>query len=113
MGCASCHRPALVTGQNRVRALDRRVVVAYTDLLLHDMGASRADICLGQASPSEFRTEPLMGLRFVKQLMHDGAAGTIEQAIELHDGEAARARESFARASPAAREALLEFLRSL
>jgi len=113
MGCASCHRPALVTGQNRVRALDRRVVVAYTDLLLHDMGASRADICLGQASPSEFRTEPLMGLRFVKQLMHDGAASTIEQAIELHDGEAARARESFARASPAAREALLEFLRSL
>ena len=113
MGCASCHLPALVTGPNRVRALDRQVVAAYTDLLLHDMGASRGDICMGLATPSEFRTEPLMGLRFEKHFLHDGAATTIEQAIELHDGEAARARDRYKKSAPAAKEALLEFLKSL
>jgi CxxC motif-containing protein (DUF1111 family) len=113
MGCISCHTPALVTGPNRVRALDRKVVAAYTDLLLHDMGSSRADICLGLASPSEFRTEPLMGLRFAKHFLHDGAADSIEQAVELHAGEASRSRDYFVKAGPKEREALLVFLRSL
>src|SRR5207249_1684923 len=66
LGCASCHVPSLKTGDSPVRALRLKRVEAYTDLLLHDMGAARADICLGLASPSEFRTEPLMGLRFMK-----------------------------------------------
>jgi CxxC motif-containing protein (DUF1111 family) len=113
MGCISCHTPALVTGPNRVRALDRKVVAAYTDLLLHDMGPERADICLGLASPSEFRTEPLMGLHLESKFLHDGAATTIEQAIELHAGEATRARDYFAKAPPKEREALLAFLKSL
>jgi len=60
------------TGPHRVKALDRRVVHAYTDLLLHDMGDERADICLGLATPSEFRTEPLMGLRSATRFLHDG-----------------------------------------
>ena len=113
MGCLSCHTPALVTGPNKVRALDRKVVAAYTDLLLHDMGPERADICLGLASPSEFRTEPLMGLRFAKHFLHDGAATTIEQAIQLHAGEAARSRDYFVKADPKAKAALLAFLKSL
>ena len=113
MGCVSCHTPTLVTGPNKVRALDRKVVNAYTDLLLHDMGPERADICLGLASPSEFRTEPLMGLRFEKHFLHDGAATTIEQAIELHAGEAARSRDRFMKCGPKDREALLAFLKSL
>ena len=112
-GCASCHTPALKTGKNRVRALDYKTVYAYTDLLLHDMGPERADICLGLASPSEFRTEPLMGLRFVKLFMHDGKATTPDEAIEMHGGEGQRAREKFRKASSKDREALLEFLRSL
>ena len=113
MRCVSCHTPTLYTGPNKVRALDRRPVNAYTDLLLHDMGAARADICLGLATPSEFRTEPLMGLRFRKHFLHDGAATTIEQAIELHAGEAQKARDYFAKASPKDRAALLAFLKSL
>ena len=111
--CASCHTPALRTGTHRVRALDRKLVYAYTDLLLHDLGAERGDICFGLASPSEFRTEPLMGLRLLRRFMHDGAAATPEEAIELHGGEAARSREAFRRASAEERAALLEFLRSL
>src|SRR6266540_1656485 len=55
IGCASCHTPVLVTGASPIVALRRKVVRAYTDLLLHDMGPDLADICLGQAQPSEFR----------------------------------------------------------
>src|SRR6185436_19983962 len=112
-GCVSCHTPALKTGSNKVRALNYKTVYAYTDLLLHDMGPERADICLGLASPSEFRTEPLMGLRFLQQFMHDGKATTPDEAIEMHGGEGWRAREKFRKASSKDREALFEFLRSL
>ena len=113
IGCVSCHAPSLTTGDNPVRALRYKQVNAYTDLLLHDMGPARADICLGLAEPSEFRTEPLMGLRLRDKFMHDGPATTIEQAIELHDGEAARARDGFKKLSARERAAILKFLGSL
>ncbi|HEY2955329.1 MAG TPA: di-heme oxidoredictase family protein [Candidatus Eisenbacteria bacterium] len=113
IGCASCHTPSLSTGQNKVRALSYKRVDAYTDLLLHDMGPERADICLGLAQPSEFRTEPLMGLRLKKTFMHDAAATTVEEAIELHGGEATAARNKFRRLGPRERSALLEFLSAL
>ena len=96
-----------------VRALRDRVVQAYTDLLLHDMGPGLADVCGGLAEPSEFRTEPLMGLRFATAFLHDGRAQTIEQAIELHGGEASAARDRFAALSPLQRVALLRFLKQL
>ena len=113
IGCASCHVPVLVTGPSRVQALNLKAFQPYTDLLLHDMGPGLADICLGNAQPSEFRTEPLMGLRFATALLHDGRASTIPEAIRLHGGEAAGARNRFLRLSPGARFSLLQFLRSL
>jgi len=113
IGCTSCHVPALVTGANPVPALRFRVVSAYTDLLLHDMGPDLADICLGQAEPSEFRTEPLMGLRFATAFLHDGRATTISQAIDLHAGEGQRARDRFLRLTPFEKRAVLRFLRTL
>ena len=113
IGCASCHVPVLVTGANPVPALRFRVVPAFTDLLLHDMGPDLADICLAQAQPSEFRTEPLVGLRFATAFLHDGRATTISQAIELHGGEGLAARNRFVRLRPFERYALLRFLRSL
>jgi CxxC motif-containing protein (DUF1111 family) len=113
IGCASCHVPALVTGPNRVSALSLKVVPAYTDLLLHDMGSALADICLGDAAAAEFRTEPLMGLRFGTAFLHDGRASTIGQAIVLHGGEATRARNRFLGLGVLQRAALLRFLRTL
>src|SRR5213082_2772463 len=113
IGCASCHFPVLVTGPNRVAALSLKIVRPYTDLLLHDMGPDLADICLGRAEPAEFRTEPLMGLRFKTAFLHDGRAGSIEQAILAHGGEAARARGRFLRLSAGERYALLQFLGGL
>lgn len=113
IGCASCHIPALKTGKSEIEALNNKTFYPYTDLLLHDMGSDLADICLGLATPSEFRTEPLMGLRLVQRFMHDGRAGSIEEAIRLHAGEAAASRERFDALPEADRKALLEFLKSL
>ncbi len=113
VGCTGCHVPALRTGDNPIAALRHKEVAAYTDLLLHDMGPDLADICLGLATPSEFRTEPLMGLRLVTQFLHDGRTKTPEQAIDLHGGEAARSRDLFNALPAADRAALLAFLRTL
>jgi CxxC motif-containing protein (DUF1111 family) len=113
IGCARCHAPSLSTGDHPVAALRYKRFGAYTDLLLHDMGEERADICLGLASPSEFRTEPLMGLRLMTTFLHDGKATTIEEAIDMHGGEAAKSRDRFRRLSPQRRAALLKFLKSL
>jgi CxxC motif-containing protein (DUF1111 family) len=65
------------------------------------------------ATPSEFRTEPLMGLRLAERFLHDGRATTIEEAIRMHGGEAARARDAFDALPDADRAALLAFLASL
>ena len=112
-GCAGCHVPVLRTGDNAIAALRYKDVAAYTDLLLHEMGDSLADICFGLATPGEFRTEPLMGLRLSTQFLHDGRAKTPEQAIDFHGGEATRSRDLFRALPPADRAALLAFLKTL
>jgi CxxC motif-containing protein (DUF1111 family) len=113
IGCQRCHLPALRTGANPVAALSHRDVAAYTDLLLHDMGPELADICLGLATPAEFRTEPLMGVRLSSRFLHDGRAATLERAIELHGGEGARSRSLFLALSPVEKAALIAFLKTL
>ncbi len=113
IGCAACHVPMLRTGAHPVAALDHKTFAAYTDLLLHDMGPDLADICLGLAGPSDFRTEPLLGLDSAKTFLHDGRADTPERAIELHGGEAVAARDRFLALSAPERAALVAFLRSL
>jgi len=113
IGCATCHVPSLRTGDHEVRALARKEIAAYTDLLLHDMGPDLADICMGDASPSEFRTEPLMGLRHMQRFLHDGRATTVSGAILAHGGEATRARTEFEGLSERDRDDLLAFLRTL
>ncbi len=113
VGCTGCHAPLLRTGSSPVRALSYTTVSAYTDLLLHDMGPELADICLGQAEPAEFRTEPLMGVQYKEAFLHDGRAPSIEAAIQLHAGEAAGARDRFLALSPQERAALLRFVSGL
>src|SRR5207244_10962280 len=113
IACDGCHVPRLRTGDKPVRALRYKYVEAYTDLLLHDMGPDLADICLGLAEPAEFRTEPLMGVRFKSVYLHDGRAPTIEAAIELHGGEATAARDRFVQLSSQQRAALARFLKGL
>ena len=113
IGCASCHVPRLVTGKSPVRAIHRQTVGAFTDLLLHDMGPGLADVCLGLATPSEFRTEPLMGLRLKSSFLHDGRAASVEDAIRQHGGEGQRARDRFDALPEARRLSLIRFLKTL
>ena len=111
--CAACHVPSMKTGPNVIKSLDRKEVALYSDLLLHAMGAELADICLGQAHPSEFRTEMLMGLRFREKFLHDGSAKTVQEAIERHDGEARRSRDKFKGLNEKDKKALLKFLETI
>ena len=113
VGCATCHTPVLFTGPNAVQALSRQRVAAFTDLLLHDMGPGLADICRGQAQPAEFRTEPLMGLRFREHFLHDGRSASLEDAILQHGGEGSRARREFRELNGWQRAALLASLGTL
>ena len=113
VGCASCHVPSLQTAPSTVRALDRVTVSAFTDLLLHDMGPGLADICRGNTLASEFRTEPLMGLRFRERFLHDARAETLDDAVLQHGGEATRARDRFAGLKASQRAALIAYLNTL
>jgi CxxC motif-containing protein (DUF1111 family) len=113
IGCATCHVPSLRTGPSPIKALSNVDVAGFTDLLLHDMGPGLADICRGGASPSEFRTEPLMGLRFREHFLHDARSTTLEDAIQQHGGEASRARDRFAGLKPGQRAALIAYLNTL
>ena len=120
IGCESCHVREFQTGPSSVAALVDQRVVLYSDLLLHDMGDELADNRPdGDANGREWKTFPLWGLRVARGflngdlfLMHDGRATTVSQAIELHGGEAATARNAFLALNADDREALLEFVRS-
>jgi CxxC motif-containing protein (DUF1111 family) len=113
IGCTLCHTPAFTTGSSPVEALSGRTVRLYSDLLLHDMGDDLATACGLNASPSEWRTAPLMGVRSRISYLHDGRAGSYDQALRLHGGEAARARAGYFQLSEADRTALFRFLATL
>jgi CxxC motif-containing protein (DUF1111 family) len=59
------------------------------------------------------RTAPLWGLRVRPQLLHDGSAFTIEEAILAHKEEARAARMAFEALPEDQKRALLTFLNSL
>jgi CxxC motif-containing protein (DUF1111 family) len=109
--CTQCHHPTFTTS-SLIPALDRKVVAAYSDFLLHDMGESQ-DICKGVARRNEFRTEPLMGLRTRVRFLHDGRALTLTSAIAQHGGQGQAAADAFQRLSNADQRRLLAFLQSL
>jgi CxxC motif-containing protein (DUF1111 family) len=116
VGCEGCHRE--VVGA---------VAGAYTDLLLHDLGAELADGASGYgvrsvarvrnpdgpALPGEWRTPPLWGVRDSGPYLHDGRAGTLDAAIRAHAGEADAARGRYLRLPLAEQQALQSFLRAL
>jgi CxxC motif-containing protein (DUF1111 family) len=78
------------------------------------MGAPLADgIEVAEAGGGEFRTAPLWGVRESAPYLHDGRAPTLEAAVGLHSGEAARARDRFLELGEADRAALLGFLATL
>src|SRR5438132_1232828 len=112
-GCASCHVRSLTTGASPVAALQFQTFQPYSDFLLHDMGSLGDGIEQGQATGGEMRTAPLWGLRLFTAFLHDGRAGTIEEAILAHDGQGRAARDRFAALPAEERVTLVAFLRTL
>lgn len=113
VGCGHCHTPSYTTGPSTVAALNAKRVDLYSDLLLHDMGSLGDGIAQAAAGMREMRTPPLWGLRTSAPYLHDGRAATIDQAIRLHDGEAAVVRNRYIGLSAAQRRQLLDFLGAL
>ncbi len=106
VGCVRCHIPALPSPNGDVPL--------YSDLLLHEiLPADAVGVSSGAAGQREFRTAPLWGLSQTAPYFHTGAADTIGQAIEMHDGEAADIRNAYLELSDDDRTALLAFLNTL
>lgn len=120
VGCAACHRPSWVTGTVEDNALSQQRIYPYTDLLLHDMGEDLADNRPEfDANGREWRTPPLWGLgRYQEvnghtELLHDGRARNIFEAILWHGGEAEASRDAVVALDETERALLLKFLGSL
>jgi len=121
IGCQTCHKDTLTTGYSAIQDLSYQAFSPFTDLLVHDMGSGLDDgYTEGDAKTSEWRTAPLWGLGLAPgvqggntYLLHDGRAHSIEQAIQMHGGEAAVSANRFNNLSQSDRNALLTFLKSL
>jgi CxxC motif-containing protein (DUF1111 family) len=119
--CASCHIPKIQTGTTHaIAVLNNQTIRPYTDLLLHDMGAELADNAPDfKASGTEWKTPALWGIGLLQivnghtNLLHDGRAKNIEEAILWHGGEAQKAKEKYKKLKASEREDLLAFINSL
>ncbi|HVY37892.1 MAG TPA: di-heme oxidoredictase family protein [Polyangia bacterium] len=118
--CSACHVPTLHTSPSYpIASLADIDAPVYTDLLLHDMGDGLSDSMPdgdGLAGPRMWRTAPLIGLRFSRELLHDGRATTLREAVLAHDSAGSEAHASvqaFNELSDDQQAALLSFVGSL
>jgi hypothetical protein len=91
------------------------VVPMFSDLKRHDMGDELAEDFFG-ASPRqnrEFITAKLWGVADTAPYLHDGRALTLNEAILLHGGGAAAARDAYSGLDDKKRNQVLLFLRTL
>ena len=112
-GCAVCHVPLMMTGPNKIQALDHQEVWLFSDLLLHDMGTLGDGIAQGTADVRDMKTAPLWGLRASAPYLHDGRAQTIDDAIKAHDGEAKASKDRYMKLSKQQVQQLIDFLMSI
>ncbi|SDH81348.1 CxxC motif-containing protein, DUF1111 family [Pseudomonas benzenivorans] len=120
-GCQRCHTPQFTTASDAAEPeLAKQTIRPYSDLLLHDMGPGLADKRSEfLASGREWRTPPLWGIGLTEtvsghtQLLHDGRARDLLEAILWHGGEAEAAKQQVLTFAADERAALLAFLNSL
>ncbi|MBT3012291.1 MAG: hypothetical protein KUF77_13650 [Candidatus Thiodiazotropha sp. (ex Lucina aurantia)] len=120
-GCQQCHQPDFTTGESaQMPHLAGQRIWPYTDLLLHDMGSGLADGRPDyEASGSEWRTPPLWGVGLREEvngsnnLLHDGRARSVEEAILWHGGEAESVKQHFVNLDAGQRTRLVGFVESL
>lgn len=114
IGCVKCHIPSFTLKSGYT-------IKPFTDILLHDMGEGLSD---GRseylALPSEWRTTALWGLgKYIlaskqnPELLHDGRAKTIEEAILWHGGEAKEIKNNFMNLSAKNRKNLIDYIKEL
>lgn len=119
--CQSCHTPSFTTGKNSPYSiLNQQLIWPYSDLLLHDMGMELADHRPdGKANGREWRTQPLWGIGLIplvnghSNLLHDGRARNVEEAILWHGGEGNASREIFKNMTRTDRQRLIQFVENL
>lgn len=139
IGCAKCHIPSVKTGSHRFEELANQEIQPFTDLLLHDMGdglkdqistkwrtaplwgfsAKRAST---DARVNEFRPGDINILwrdtwNAVKgnriEMLHDGRARNLKEAILWHGGSAESSKQAFKDLPQSEREDLIKFLEDL
>lgn len=143
IGCASCHVPVLELADPRLDAAAGTgreaflidvtrdgdgpkvepkyanpatpyLVRLFSDLKRHDLGPALASPSAeGSIPAAEFLTRPLWGLAETAPYLHDGRAPTLHDAIAMHGGEAAAARDAYLALDEPARASLRVFLASL
>ncbi|MGV3623079.1 MAG: di-heme oxidoredictase family protein [Archangium sp.] len=104
VGCAKCHVDTVITGSKHpFTELRAQTIRPFTDLLLHDVGMG------------EFRTAPLwnVGVSGSVEMLHDGRAHSVLEAILWHGGEATSARNAVISLPSEDRAALVRFVESL
>lgn len=113
MACAKCHQPSWQIEPGWT-------IYPYTDMLLHDMGPGLSDRSIdGESLKTEWRTPPLWGIGLIptvnghSELLHDGRARSVEEAILWHGGEALESKEIYLSLTPHERRAVVEFINSL
>ncbi len=119
--CIKCHTTNFVTGSSDENShVEIILIKPYSDFLLHDMGEALADNRPDfLATGNEWRTQPLWGIGLIEtvnnhtNLLHDGRARNIEEAILWHGGEAEKSRQKFINLSTEERSNLIEFVNSL
>ncbi|MDB1145003.1 MAG: di-heme oxidoredictase family protein [Alcaligenaceae bacterium] len=111
LNCVGCHKENWTTSTGIEFS-------PFSDFLVHDMGEGLADKRYEyNVAGEEWRTSPLWGLgakrRAGLNLLHDGRASSVLEAILWHGGEAQQAKEAFKGLSKEQREAFIEFLENL
>jgi CxxC motif-containing protein (DUF1111 family) len=117
-GCADCHLAVpFVTPSNPFNGVPGNFVFfPFSDFLVHDMGSLGDGI--GNTGDTvavtrQMRTAPLWGVRFNTQLLHDGRAHSVTEAIVAHDGQGAGARIRFQALSGSDKATLARFVNAL
>ena len=120
INCSGCHIATFETGAYAIDALANQTIRPYTDLLLHDMGDALSDGAPEfRATGNEWRTPPLWGVGLIEtvndhtNLLHDGRARNIEEAILWHGGEAEAIKNSFMALNKEERTKIIAFIETL
>ncbi|MEE1673060.1 di-heme oxidoredictase family protein [Agarivorans aestuarii] len=111
VGCASCHQATQKTRSDAPVGLRDMYIRPYTDMKLWNVNGG------------EFRTAPLWAIgQNIEMLerngkntlfMHDGSATSLEQAIQLHDGDASATTAAFNALSAEQQASIIKFLKTL